>query len=129
MTAKTDAKNTLDLLLKMEIPKPPEKEVKILRLSKACGQDVVFKLKALPYDRVAEIEDMHHADDTPVFIVLAGCISPDLKNQGLLKKYGAFTPEDLVKKMLLPGEIEDLSRAIETLSGYRVITYDEVKKK
>jgi hypothetical protein len=31
--------------------------------------------------------------------------------------------------MLLPGEIEDLSRTIEKLSGYRTDTIEEIKKK
>ena len=31
--------------------------------------------------------------------------------------------------MLLPGEIEDLSRAVERLCGFRRITIDEVKKR
>ncbi|MFQ9792971.1 MAG: hypothetical protein ACLRX7_06850 [Acutalibacteraceae bacterium] len=30
--------------------------------------------------------------------------------------------------MLLPGEIEDISREIEKLSGYRVVTLKEIKK-
>lgn len=121
--------DTLDLLLKAEIPNPPEKAVKLRRLSKACGGDVVFRLRALPYSRVAEIEEMHRGDDMPVFILLAGCVSPDLKNRDLMEKYKALTPEELIKAMLLPGEIEDLSREVERLSGYRTATYDEVKKK
>jgi hypothetical protein len=31
--------------------------------------------------------------------------------------------------MLLPGEIEDISRAVELLSGYRATTIEEIKKK
>ena len=120
---------TLDLLLKMDIPRPPEKSVKLRRLSKLCGSDVIFRFRALSYSRVAEIEDMHKGDDMPVFIVLAGCVSPDLKNKDLMDKYKVFTPEDLLKTMLLPGEIEDLSREVERLSGYRSLTYDEIKKK
>ena len=34
-----------------------------------------------------------------------------------------------LKKMLLPGEIEDISKAIEKLSGYRTNTIEEIKKK
>ena len=35
----------------------------------------------------------------------------------------------LLKRLLLPGEIEDISREIEKLSGYRVVTLKEIKKK
>jgi len=36
-------------------------------------------------------------------------------------------PADAVKKMLLAGEIADLSAAVERLSGYRRMTISEVK--
>ena len=41
--------------------------------------------------------------------------------------YGGATPAETVKAMLLPGEIEDLARAVERLCGYRRATIDEVK--
>lgn len=120
--------NTLDLLLKMEIPNPPEAQYKIKRLSKICGQDVVFKLRALSYSRTMEIIKAQK-DDMNVHIVLAGVVEPDLKSKELMEKYNAATPAEMLKKMLLPGEIEDLSRAIERLSGYRTDTIEEIKKK
>lgn len=121
--------NTLDLLLKTEIPNAPEKELKHKRLSKLCKGDVIFTIKALSYSRVAEIEEAHNSADMPVFIMLAGVKSPDLKSHELMSKYKAVTPAELIKKMLLPGEIEDISREIEKLSGYRVSTVEEIKKK
>lgn len=121
--------NTLDLLLKTEIPNPPEKEIKLKRLSKVCGGDVIFKLRALSYSRVAEIKNLHADGDMGVHIVLAGVVSPDLKSEELKRKYNAVTPVEMIKAMLLPGEIEDISREIEKLSGYRMTTVEEVKKK
>ena len=50
-----------------------------------------------------------------------------LKAKELKEKYGGATPAETVKAMLLPGEIEDLSRAVERLCGFRRITIDEVK--
>jgi hypothetical protein len=120
--------NALDLLLRAEIPDLPEKEFKLKRLSTICGEPVIFKLKALPYNRAAEITKTQN-DDMNVHIVLAGTIEPNLKDAELLSKFNAITPAELVKKMLLPGEIEDLSRAIERLSGYRTETMEEIKKK
>jgi hypothetical protein len=119
--------NALDLLLRAEIPDLPEKEFKLKRLSTICGEPVIFKLKALPYNRAAEITKTQN-DDMNVHIVLAGTIEPNLKDAELLSKFNAITPAELVKKMLLPGEIEDLSRAIERLSGYRTETMEEIKK-
>ncbi|QEY34615.1 hypothetical protein FL966_05860 [Caproiciproducens galactitolivorans] len=121
--------NTLELLLKAEIPNAPEKELKMKRLSKLCGGNVIFTIRALTYSRVAEIKESHNVEDMPVVIVLAGLKSPDLKSPELLAKYSVPTPAELLKKMLLPGEIEDLSREVEKLSGYRVSTVEEIKKK
>ena len=44
-----------------------------------------------------------------------------------MEKFGGATPADTVKRMLLPGEIADLSAAVERLSGYRRMTISEVK--
>lgn len=121
--------DTLELLLKSNPQNLPEKQIKLKRLSKECGGDVIFSLKALTYNRVAEIKNAHTGREMEVHILLAGVTSPDLKSEELKKKYNAVTPAEMVKVMLLPGEIEDISREIEKLSGYRVATVEEVKKK
>lgn len=118
----------LDLLLKNDVPNLPEKEYKIKRLSKLYGTDIVFKLKAIPYSRATEISKSQK-DDTEVHILLAGVVEPNLKSPELLSKYNAATPAEMVKKMLLAGEIIEISRAIERLSGYRIDTIEEIKKK
>ncbi len=120
--------NMIDLLLSVEPVKPQEKSVKIKRLSELCGAEVLFKLRAMSYDRVAEIKEMARGDMS-VDIILAGVLSPDLKDGRLLQKYKAATPAELVKAMLLPGEIESIAREIEKLSGYREATLEEIKKK
>jgi len=120
--------NTLDLLLKMNISDLPEKEYKIKRLSQLCGGPVVFKLRALPYSKAHELSSSNR-DDIDAHIVLAGVVDPDLKSKELMEKYGAPTPVEMIKKLLLPGEIIDISREIEKLSGYRVDTIEEIKKK
>ena len=106
----------LDLLLRPEIPNVqkqlPEKRVKLKRLSTA-EEGVIFTLHGLPY--------------VAVHILLAGCGEPNLKDPALMEKYGAATPVEAVKCLLLPGEIEDLSREVEKLCGYRRRTIDEVK--
>lgn len=125
--------NTLDLLLNMEVQAPIEKNVKIKRLSEICGKDVVFRIRQLSYNRLQEIVEQHgDSDDISVFTVLAGVVSPNLKSKELVTKYGVVTPADMLEKLLLPGEIEDLDREIEKLCGYRKTTVEvveEVKKK
>ena len=120
--------NTLDLLLKSSVSNPPEKDYKVKRLSTECGGDVIFRLRALSFSRVAEVRAVD-SDEISVHIIMAGVISPDLKKPELQAKYGALTPADLVKAMLLPGEIDDLALRIEQLSGYKKTVVEEVKKK
>jgi len=121
--------SVLDLLLGGSIPNVekdlPTATYKIDRLSAIAGHDVVFKLKALPYGKVHDIE--RFTQDVDVNILLAGCVEPNLKDERLQEKFGGATPADVVKKMLLAGEITDLSQAIEKLSGYRRMTITEVK--
>lgn len=121
--------DTLQLLLSREKELPvQEKDVKIKRLSPKGQEPVVFSLRSLSYSRVCDIKRIG-GDDVKLHIVLAGVKSPDLKNQDLIDHYGAATPLELLKTMLLPGEIEDLCIEIEKLSGYRTDTVEEIKKK
>ncbi|WRS27207.1 hypothetical protein U6B65_12870 [Oscillospiraceae bacterium MB08-C2-2] len=118
--------NVLDLLLQSEIPQPQTKQYRHKRLSQLCGEDVILTLKEIPYNRVGELQRM---EETSVHVVLSGVVDPPLKSSELLAKYAAETPAELVKKLFLPGEVEDISRAIERLSGYRTTTIEEIKKK
>ena len=119
--------DVLELLLNGEPAKLPEKEYRLKRLSREHGGDVVFKLRALPYSRVGEIRRMDEESQS-IHIILAGTVSPNLKAQALLDKYGAATPAELLEKMLLPGEIDDVALRIEQLSGYKSPVLEEVKK-
>ena len=121
--------DTMALLLGLTPPELPEKEIKIKRLSAVAGKPVIFRLRALPYAKVNEINKL---DETTVHIVLAGVVEPNLRDAALCEHYKAVTPAELVKKLLLPGEIEDVARAIESLSGYRgnsIELVEEIKKK
>lgn len=123
------SESVLDVLLGSTIPNV-EKELptgryKVDRLSALSGHDVVFTVRALPYGKVHDLE--RFTQDSDIHILLAGCVDPDLKDQQLMEKFGGATPADTVKRMLLPGEIADLSAAVERLSGYRRMTITEVK--
>lgn len=120
----------LALLLRPELPNVQEQlptaRYRVKRLSEAVGEDVVFTLRALPYGKIQRIRETVIGDISPS-VLLAGCMEPNLKDGALKEKYGGATPEETVKAMLLPGEIEDLARAVERLCGYRSITIEEVK--
>ena len=110
------------------VEKRQEKKVKIRRLSPKGKEPVVFTLQSIGWGRVAEIRKLGD-ERAPLHILRAGVVDPDFKNTALQEKYGAATPAELVEKLLLPGEIEDLVREIEKLSGYRTVTLEEIKKK
>lgn len=119
----------LDLLLRPEVQNVgqnlPTKKVRMKRLSKVLKQDVVFTIRALPYGSVEVIKQSD--GDRSLNAVLAGLVDPDPKDEKLNKKFNAVTPKEMLKHMLLPGEIDDLSIQIELLSGYRGATIEEVK--
>lgn len=120
--------DTLEILLNgKKLPKPTA-EYKIERLSKELGGEVIFQICALSYDDVADIKK-RNGEEMNLHIVLEGTISPNIKDKELLKHYGVVTPIEFLKNILLPGEVEDLARAIEMLSGFRKATISEIKKK
>lgn len=119
----------LDILLRPELPNVakelPECRCKVKRLSRLAGEDVVFTLRALPYGRVQEIKELK--EDVELSILLSGLKDPDPKASELKERYGGATPAETLKALLLPGEIEDLSREVERLSGYRGDTIQKLK--
>ena len=121
--------STLELLLGANIvsvkANMPTARYEISRLSEAAGAPVVFTLRALPYGRVQELQELDK--DVEIHILLAGCADPNLRDPALMEKFGAATPAEAVKCLLLPGEIADLSREVEKLCGYRRRTIEEVK--
>lgn len=125
-----EKKDLVSLLLRSEIPNVlkdlPTTRYRVKRLSDLVGQDVVFTLRGLPYGKVQQLRGSL-SDDASIHILLQGCVEPDLKDPALKERYGGATPAETVKAMLLPGEIEDLSRAVEKLCGYRRLTIEEVK--
>ncbi len=117
----------LDMLLRPELPdlktELPTKQVEVKRLSRLLGEKAVFTLHGLPYGRVQELRRME--EDGEIHILLAGCDA--LRDSALCKRYGAATPDDAVKRLLLPGEVAELSQTVERLCGFRMRTIREVK--
>ena len=120
----------LDRLLRPEVPNVqkqlPVKQIKLKRLSELLGEELTLTLRALPYGKVEELRESTSLDMN-VHILLAGVVEPDLKAKELREKFGGATPAETVKAMFLPGEIEDISREIERLCGYRMTTIEDVK--
>ncbi|MCT4542824.1 MAG: hypothetical protein N4A63_04735 [Vallitalea sp.] len=51
-------------------------------------------------------------------IAIKGTANPNFEDAKSIKSIGCITPEDYIKKVMLPGEIATLSEQIQTLSGY-----------
>lgn len=51
-------------------------------------------------------------------IAIKGCVDPKFEDAESIKGVGCVTPEDYIKKVMLPGEIATLAEQIQTLSGY-----------
>lgn len=117
----------LDQMLRPEVEDVqkslPTAKYEVKRLSRLLKEPVVLELRGLSYGKAQELRGMERDQD--VHILLAGC--SELKNEGLQAKFGGATPAETVKAMLLPGEIADLSRAVERLSGFRQNTISEIK--
>lgn len=142
-TAKKEAVNVLDLLLGSDIGdiKLPTKQVEIKRLSEVYGAPFVVTCKALSPDKYEEVQDMAldisgkevdlDVNLLQLFVVLEGVCDatekPMFKNKDLLTKFKAQTPKELVRKILLSGEIASLYGTISELSGFGDSAVEEVK--
>lgn len=120
--------NTLDLLLSNKTVDYPTAEIKINRLSEQIGQDIIFKIRAFSIDRLEEVRK-NNTSDFAIHAILESVIEPNLKDKALMDKYNCYTPVDLVKKLLLAGEVEELYFNIKKLSGFTGDTVSEIKKK
>lgn len=125
--------NAVDKLMQFDAGKVqmPKSEVKI-KLNKLGKEEFIFPIQALDPALAGEISEsmmditMRKGNSAKLNLIryqaqlrtiVEGC--PDVfKNQELQKKFGAKTPNELVEKLLLSGEMDILSGAIEELSGY-----------
>lgn len=138
-----EAVNVLDLLLGSDIGeiKLPTKEMEITRLSGVFGSPFVVTLSALSPDRYEEVQDMavsvkgKDADIEisllQILVVMEGVMDPNgkpmFKNKDLMTKFKASTPKELVRKILLSGEIANIYGEIASLSGFGEGSVKEVK--
>lgn len=129
--------NTLDLLLQLDESKlkKPCKEVDMKRLSELTGERVIFKIEALTSAKMEEIQEMAmdetmeniNVSELQIMTILEGVKEPNFKSKKLMDKFGVYTPKDLIRKILLPGEIITLYNIIGDLSGFDGGAVEEVK--
>ena len=97
----------------------------------------MFKIKAMDNDTYSSLQKQYTKmykkgkmsfDSTGFNIatIKECCVVPNFKSAEFVKKMGVLTPEDAIKKSLLPGEIVNLVGFIQELSGFDKDT-DELK--
>ena len=59
--------------------------------------------------------------------VVKAVIYPNLNDADLQDSYGVMSAEELVKRMLLPGEFDDLANAVAQALGFETSVADDVE--
>lgn len=136
----------LDKMLKTDLEKikeMPRAEIEIPRLMEKFGEPIV--VQAIGTDRLNEIQEMNNSagkagknstktrDDlaATLEIVADGVVDPNFRDSRLLEKFNTPDPGDIIKAILLPGEIQQISMKILELCGMNEKnkpTQDEIDK-
>ncbi|WP_407310922.1 phage tail assembly chaperone [Desulfosporosinus sp. SB140] len=130
--------NIVEKLLKMDAGKIEIPSKVITIQSRKLKQPLDFPCKALDPEKYAEIQEgaleLRKGDVKKInmykmktLIIIEGC--PEVfKNEELQKHFGSPTPKELIKRLLLSGEIDDLYNGINELSGYEKDDEDKDKQ-
>jgi len=126
LNANTNASNTIT-----------EQVIISNRFKKENGELMKFTIRALSEDEVDEISkacqkfgkkgkvDFETKKYTRM-VAIAGTKDPNFRDAESLKAVGVISSEEYIKKVLLPGEIENLANEILKLSGYQDL--DELRE-
>ncbi len=129
--------NIVEELLKIDLGEVEiPKETKRIYLKK-LKKEFSFECVALDAEKANEIRmksiDLTSGtvDDIDMFklqayTVIEGCKNV-FKNKDLMKHFNAPTPIELVRRLLLDGELTELSNTITELSSYQEVKDNEIK--
>ena len=122
--------NIIDILMKIDAGtlETPKKVHKMY--VKKIGQVLDFEIQAINAEKATEIqqkgiklEDGNLTDidvyKTKVLTIIEGC--PMFKEKSLREHFNCPTPKELINKLLLKGEVDDLVDAINDLSDLKKI--------
>jgi len=127
--------NLVEKLLKIDAGKIENPSKVIIIKSKKLKQDIEFPCKAVDPQKYAEIQEgsleIKKGDVKKInmysmktLIIIEGC-SEIFKSKEVMDHFKAPSPKELIRKLLLSGEIDDLYNAINELSGYEKDEEDE----
>lgn len=125
--------SVLDLLLetdqkKLEIKFSKEFEVK--RLSEKIGSPFIVTCSPLTNEQLAYLAEISKNNTEIKVNTVLECCKIDGKkiaSKELLEKFKVATPNDLVEKLFLPGEIYKLYETVNSMSGYGEGVIEEIK--
>lgn len=100
------------------------------RFKDGNGELLKFTVRSLSDDEMEEINKSCQKFgkkgkvefDTSKFnrmVAISGTKDPDFRDAESIKSVGVISPEDYIKKVLLPGEITHLADSILKISGYQ----------
>lgn len=125
--------SVVDKLLKLDsasLAELPVGTIEIKRLSEKIGEPFLVECKAINGQRYNDIQknavriskkgEFQDLDTgkTKTLTVLEGIVEPNLKREDLQQHYKAATPKELLYKMFLAGEVDDIYNLILDLSGF-----------
>lgn len=90
------------------------------------GRDMPFTIKALTIEQLdnyrenARGERSFNSGKFNAAVVIAGCIYPNFKDAESIKARNCHTPEEYLRDVLLPGEVDIISLEIQKLCGYNI---------
>lgn len=125
---KVGKQNVIDWLFSADNETAETKEIKMIRLSRLRGEDVIFTIRSLGFDDICHYRAIQDDSRRQVAMVLAGVVSPNLKDRDAYRAAGFASAADGVKAKLKPGEISLLANEISKLSGYGVSIAEEIEK-
>lgn len=131
--------NLVEKLLSIDAGKlkRPTGVFEVKRLSDLFGEKFELKCRAIDPEIHADIQKQGidiskkgsvkdiNMYQVKVLTIIEGVVEPSLKSPELLKHFGVPTPKELVRKLFLSGEVEDIYSKINELSGYESDDEDE----
>lgn len=107
----------------------PTKDVEVKRLTGLFGEQALFTCKGISADVFADIQKMSlnmkngqvkdiDMQKMKLQTLIAGVVEPSLSSKDLQAHFNCSTANDLINKLLLAGEQDELFTAINELSGY-----------
>lgn len=92
--------------------------------------DVIAKrnTKMVPVKASRETKKNFNQEQFTIDMTLATVVFPDLNDEVLQNSYEAIGAEDLLKKMLTPGELSDLYLAANEANDFNVGMNDRIKQ-